>query len=174
MTSHDQVPPIVVIPARPKDRPILENLLELYAREFSEFHEVELSADGRFRYDALPLYWQEADRHPFLIHADRKLAGFALVKKGSEISGDEAVWDMAEFFILREYRGRGVGCAAAHVVWRRFPGRWEVRTMEANQAALPFWQRAVSEFVGAIARPKAVEKNGQTWYVFGFDSVASQ
>ena len=149
----------------------MANLLELYVHDFSAFHDVEVGADGRFGYESLPLYWTNADRHPFLIHADGKLAGFVLLKKGSEFSGDAAVWDVAEFFILRAHRRRGVGCAAAHAVWRRFPGRWEVRVMETNQPALAFWQRTVSEFVGAIARPKALEKTGQSWYVFSFDSV---
>lgn len=171
MSTHEQVPHVTVIPAALEEQPILANLLELYVHDFSEFHYVEVGADGRFGYEPLPLYWQEADRHPFLIHADGKLAGFALVKKGPEISGEESVWDMAEFFVLRRHRRHGVGSTAAHAVWRQFPGRWQVRVIVTNQQALPFWQRAVSEFVGAIARPKTLEKNGQTWYVFSFESA---
>src|SRR5450755_4496148 len=41
---------IEVIPAKPKDEPILANLLELYAHDFSEFHNIDLGADGRFGY----------------------------------------------------------------------------------------------------------------------------
>src|SRR5580704_3818990 len=98
-----------VVPAAPDQAPLLANLLELYAHDFSEFHNVEIGEDGRFGYRALPLYWSEPDRHPFLIMLDSKLAGLALVKKGSDVSGsdvssNEAVWDMAEFFILRAYR----------------------------------------------------------------------
>jgi predicted acetyltransferase len=171
MISHDQAPHVAVIPATSEQAPILANLLELYVHDFSEFHDVEVGADGQFGYQQLPLYWQEADRHPLLIHADGKLAGFALVKKGAENSGEESVWDMAEFFVLRRYRRHGVGCAAAHAVWRQFPGRWQVRMMTANEPALPFWQRTVSEFAGVIARPKTLEKDGQSWYVFSFESA---
>src|SRR5271163_3377003 len=50
-----------------------------------------------FGYKSLPLYWSESNRHPFLIRSHGKLAGLALVKRGSEISDNQEVWDMAEF-----------------------------------------------------------------------------
>ena len=115
-------PHLEVIAAGPEQMPILANLLELYAHDFSEFRNLEIGEDGRFGYRALPLYWSEPDRHPFLLKMAGKLAGLVLVKKGSQVSGDHAVWDMAEFFVLRGCRRRGNGTRAAHEVWRRFPG----------------------------------------------------
>ena len=134
MTSLPEKPllPIEVVPAAPEQEPILANLLELYAHDFSEFTAVALGADGRFGYPRLPLYWTEPDRHPLLVRVEGKWAGFVLVKRGSEVSGDENVWDVAEFFIARGYRRRGIGMKVVHQVWRRFPGQWEVRVMEAN------------------------------------------
>jgi predicted acetyltransferase len=126
-----------VLPALPGELPILANLLELYAHDFSEFHELEMTADGRFGYGDLPLYWSEPDRHAFLLKVDGSLAGFALVKRMSATAGDEIVWDMAEFFVVRGQRRRGIGVEAAKEVWRRFPGRWQVRVMEANVAGAP-------------------------------------
>jgi len=87
---------IEVIPARPEQEPILANLLELYAHDFSEFHDLELGADGRFGYRSLSLYWTEPGRHPFLVRVDGKLAGLVLVKRGSEFSGNQTVWDVSE------------------------------------------------------------------------------
>src|SRR5271169_2382677 len=103
------MPQIDVIPAAPEQEPILANLLELYAHDFSEFYPVELGADGRFGYRHLPLYWSKPGRHPFLIKVDGKLAGLALVTRGSQVSDSESIWDMAEFFIARAYRKRGIG-----------------------------------------------------------------
>ena len=132
--DNEAEPPVnvEVIPATPEQQPILANMLELYAHDFSEFHDIELNPDGRFGYTKLPLYWVEPNRHPFLVMVDHKLAGLVLVKKGSEISGDDTVWDVAEFFVVRRYRRRGIGTEIAHKIWRRFPGRWEVRVMESN------------------------------------------
>ncbi len=161
---------IEVVPAAPEQQPILANLLELYAHDFSEFHGIELAEDGRFGYKSLPLYWSEPDRHPFLVKIDGKLAGFALVKKGSEISGRNDVWDMAEFFLARGYRRRGFGTQIASSIWNQLPGAWEVRVMEANVSALDFWGHAVSNFAGELIQPAEVEKDGERWNLFSFKS----
>lgn len=160
---------IEVIPATAEQEPILANLLELYAHDFSEFSDLELGPDGRFGYRDLWLYWSKPDRHPFLVRIDGRLAGLILVKRGSAISGDQAVWDMAEFFVARGYRRRGVGTKMAHEVWRRLPGRWEVRVMESNSSALLFWERAVTEFADEATPSVRFEKDGKWWRVFTFE-----
>jgi predicted acetyltransferase len=43
------------------------------------------------------------------VKVDDSVAGFVLVKRGSEVSGDQDVWDMAEFFVMREFRRQGIG-----------------------------------------------------------------
>jgi predicted acetyltransferase len=131
---------------------------------------MELGADGRFDYKQLPLYWSDAARHPFLIWIDGKPAGFVLVKSGPQGSNDASVWDMAEFFVLRRWRRHGVGTRVAHEVWRRFPGRWQVRVMEANVAARQFWDRAVSSFLGHARSTVRLEHEGELWQVFSFES----
>jgi predicted acetyltransferase len=152
---------------------ILLNLLELYSHDFSEFCRVDIGEDGRFGYESLPLYWSELDRHSFLIRVDGKLAGLALVKRGSELSGNGAVWDMAEFFVLRRYRRHGIGTHAAHAVWKRFPGPWEVRVMESNSSALLFWERAISDFTREPAPSVYVDKDGRHGLLFSFESGRS-
>src|SRR5258708_5327680 len=99
---------VEIIPALPEQEPILANMLELYAHDFSELIDLKLGADGRFGYKHLPLYWLESNRYPFLIMANNHLAGFALVRRGSEISNDADVLDMAEFFIVRGSRRLGL------------------------------------------------------------------
>lgn len=167
MITHQK---IELAPATRKQQPILANLLELYIHEFSEFLDIDIGPDGRFGYKHLPLYWTEPTRQPFLIRIDGKLAGFAFVKQGSAISGKETVWDMAEFFILRGHRRRGIGTKVAHNVWNLFPGQWEVRVMESNVQAHPFWTRAISSFTGKPISPASMEKDGQLWRVFSFES----
>ena len=164
---------IEVIPATPEQEPVLANLLELYAHDFSEFQNLALGEDGRFGYPNLPLYWSEPNRHPFLIRMDGNLAGLALVKYGSEVSGDDAIWDMVEFFVVRGYRRRGLGTEIASQVWSRFPGSWKVRVMESNRAAHAFWGRAIEAFTGSPIQSVRVERNGKRWHVFSFDSSCS-
>jgi len=161
---------VEVAAATADQEPILANLIELYAHDFSEIADLRLDSSGRFGYAALPLYWQESNRYPFLVKVDGALGGFVLVKRGSEVSADESVWDVAEFFILRGYRRRGIGIRAAHEVWRKFPGPWEVRVSQRNQAARAFWSGAVAAFVGATVEASVREAGGKRWHVFSFDT----
>lgn len=161
---------VELVPALPEQEPILANLLELYGHDFSEFVDLKLGADGRFGYEHLPLYWSEPGRHPFLVVADGHLAGFVFVRRGSEISNDAEVWDVAEFFIVRGFRRLGVGTRAAHEIWKRFPGRWEVRVIDRNQRAKEFWQSAINEFLGRTVEPFTPAKDGGVWHVFSFES----
>jgi predicted acetyltransferase len=169
-TPDDLSPHIELIPATREQEPVLANLLELYAHDFSEFHDVEIGPDGRFGYASLPLYWTDPARHPFLAMVDGRLAGFVLVKQGSEMTGNTAAWDIAEFFVLRAYRRRGIGTRLAHQVWSRFPGPWEVRIMPSNAAAHHFWARAVAKFTGSAVHPVLIEKGDQAWRLFSFES----
>src|SRR6185436_3549414 len=126
---------VEIISALEEQEPILANLLELYAHDFSEFIDLKLGADGRFGYKHLSLYWKEPDRYPFLIIAEGHFAGFVFVRRGSEISNDADVWDMAEFFIVRGFRRLGLGMKVAQEIWKKFPGKWEVRVIDRNQKA---------------------------------------
>jgi len=170
-SAHSPLPVVEVVRATVEDEPVLANLLELYAHDFSELIDLTLGPNGRFGYPRLALYWREEDRRfAFLLRADDQLAGFALVTRGSEISGDPDVWDMSEFFVARGLRKRGIGAAAAHEVWRRFPGRWEIRVMEKNLAARAFWAAAVAGFIHAPAVAFFAETEDQRWEVFSFRS----
>jgi predicted acetyltransferase len=161
---------VELIPAERDEESILANLLELYIHDFSEFNNCEIGGNGRFGYGSLPLYWSEPDRHPFLVRTNGKLAGLVLVTRWPSISGDWPVWDMAEFFILRGYRRCGIGTSVAHQVWKTLPGRWEVRVMESNAPAQHFWAQAVSTFMGEAVNPVHVERGGQCWRLFSFQS----
>lgn len=165
---------IELIRAGTEHEPIVANLLQLYAHDFSEFHNVLLGTDGRFVYKDLPLYFREPTRNAFLVKHEGKWAGFVLVQRGSQISDDAGVWDMTEFFVLRAYRRRRIGTEIAHEVWRNFPGKWEVRVMEANLPAKQFWKRALKRYTGAEIASVRLEKDGSFWQVFSFYSSASR
>jgi predicted acetyltransferase len=165
---------VEVVPALLEQQPVLANLFQLYAHDFMDFCDLELDSDGRFSYKNLPLYWSDPRRHPFLLRIDGRLAGFVLVKRGSEVSGNAAAWDVAEFFVLRSFRRRGIGAQVAHQVWERFPGTWEVRVMEANVSALHFWEHTIATFTGKPANTIPVEHDGEPWKLFSFESKTVQ
>jgi predicted acetyltransferase len=164
---------VQIVPALQEHQPILANMLELYAHDFSEFIDLKLGPDGRFGYNRLPLYWKESNRHPFIIIADGDLAGFVFVSKGSAISNDPDIWDMAEFFIVRGLRRLGLGMKAAQQIWKKFPGKWEVRVIERNQKARQFWECAINHFIGQTIEPISLDKDGKSWHIFSFESKSA-
>jgi predicted acetyltransferase len=135
--EHDPMTIAVrVVPATIDDKPTVLELLQLYMYDFSEFQGWDLADRGRYEHRSFDNWWTDADRHPFLIRADGRLAGMAMVQAG-------APHDMAEFFVLRKYRRDGVGSRAARTVFAMFPGEWQVRQIAANTGATAFWRRII-------------------------------
>ena len=56
------------------------------------------------------------------------------------------VLEMTELFVLRRFRRRGAGRAAAFAAFDLFTGAWEVRQREENPDATAFWRRAIGEY----------------------------
>ena len=152
------------------EQPTVANLLELYVYDFSALVDLRIGNDGRFGYPDLDLYWADSNHHPFLIRVNGGLTGLALVREDPESANEARSWDMTEFFVLRSFRDCGVGTQAAIAVWRMFPGRWQVRVMRKNEAALGFWRRSISLFAGERVSSSQVQKNHEPWEVFYFDS----
>lgn len=147
--------------AGPDERPLLENLLQLYMYDFSEFAGGTVRRDGRFPYhDDFGERWGRPWFHPFVLEVldedprDRvsewRPAGFALVANASNFGGPVGTdqWLMDDFFVMRKYRRSGVGTMLARYCFERFRGRWEVAEMPQNTAAQSFWRRVVGEYTG--------------------------
>ncbi len=163
---------VVLDQAAASDAKLLSNLLELYIHDLSAaFPGIELGPDGRFGYPKLPLYWSEPDRRfAYLIRCDGRVAGFALVTRGSPAVPDPPVLDIAEFFVLRSYRRSGVGRRAALLLWKRLPGKWTVRVSEGNSAALLFWPGVIAAFTNNAAIESKAPGKPNAWRVFSFES----
>ena len=137
---------ITVASADAADEPVLRNLVQLYAYDFAEFMDWDLPDSGRYRDTAIDGCFDGAHRHPFLIRVDGRLAGFAIVDLRSRLTGEDGIRDVAEFFVTRKYRGRGVGNTAAQALFQRFGGRWEVRQTAQNTGALAFWRKVITRY----------------------------
>lgn len=135
-----------VLKATLQDKSILRNLLALYLYDFSEIEGGDVDASGLFGYRYLDRYWTEPGRQPFLVKVDGMLAGFVLVSQYHHVFGDENTMTIAEFFIMRKYRGRGIGTHVAIRVFDLFPGKWEVRQTAKNLGAQAFWRKVVSKY----------------------------
>ena len=155
------------------DGPLLSNLLELYIHDVSAlFVDVQLGSDGRFGYPNLAAYLSgSSERLGFLIRSEQLVAGFALVTRGSPVAKDASLFDVAEYFVLRRFRRRGVGRAAAGLLWDRLPGAWTVRVADVNPAAVAFWRRVVTSYTNNSATESERRDGSKNWVVFSFDNT---
>jgi predicted acetyltransferase len=135
---------IEVIEATREQIPILQNLGHSYVYDLSELTGWSCNPDGLFgcRDDE---FWF-GDTHHFLVRVGGEIAGFACVNR--EVNDARSDWDVAEFFILRKFRGKGVGKYVARWLFDRFPGHWEVGQMLPNTPAIAFWDKVVAEYTG--------------------------
>ena len=129
-----------------KDASLIQNLMQLYTHDFSEFWagttRGDLDAAGRFAPYPLDDYWSRPNWSAALIRCQGKLAGFALINDATH-TGLPAGRNIAEFFIVRKYRGNGIGRNAAEILFSRHPGSWEVAVARRNTRALQFWRRII-------------------------------
>lgn len=142
--------------------PILQNLFELYAHDFSEHVPLELQPNGRFDIHIDERWWTDG-HYPFFIRCHDKLCGFALVRRGSKLTGALDVMDVAEFFVVRGARRKKIGATVARQLFAIFPGRWEIRVRQTNAAAFEFWSRAAEQCLGRRAEITPVSVEGVAW-----------
>jgi predicted acetyltransferase len=148
---------IELSPATIDEAAIVANLFHYYVYDFSEFGDLDVGADGRFVVPPLDAWWSDAWRHPYLVRVDGRVAGFALVQQRSRLTGDERTWDVAEFFVMRKYRRRGVGTAAATRLFDSHRGQWEVRERASNLAAIAFWRGVIAAYTNGTFRETLVD-----------------
>jgi predicted acetyltransferase len=155
------MPTISLSPAAKAETAALENLVQLYVYDWSELRPLDVAGDGRFHDLSVDAYFEDDWRHPLLLRVDGRLAGFALVSERSRLTGAAGVFDMAEFFVMRRYRRKGVGLAAATAAFDRFKGPWEIRQQDDNVAATAFWRRAIDRYTRGSYRE--VRWNDDAW-----------
>jgi predicted acetyltransferase len=149
---------IEIVEALERDEAVIRNLFPLYIHDLSEFMAWDVPDDGLFAAsDLLVQYWGRKPRDPrfrwgeglrgfpFIVRVDGKLAGFVLIR---EMGKAPDLYDVGEFFILRKFRGKGVGKGVAHRVFDMFRGDWQVRELLENTPAQAFWRRIIGEYTG--------------------------
>src|ERR1700689_4612754 len=79
---------------------------------------------------------------------------------GAEASPSAASeYSMAEFFVARPWRRRGIGAQAVRLLLDRFTGQWLITEDPMNSAAGKFWRRVVYAYTGSKYQERIV--NGE-------------
>lgn len=131
--------------ATPADRPALQRMLELYQHDLSDLWDQDIDEHGEYGY-ALDLYGQRPGCRAYVVCVAGRYAGFALVTPDVILPGGDH-W-MAQFFIMKKYRRRGIGEAVATRLFDAWPGRWQVGQMPLNRPAVAFWRGTIGRYTG--------------------------
>lgn len=150
------------------DRELIRRMMELYLYDFSEFEGDDLDEHGLYGFPYLDYFWHEPTHAAYIVTVDQRLAGFALIDNRMAIEGNER--SMAEFFVLRKYRRRGVGAAAATRIFAELPGAWEVRVVPENLPAQAFWRTVISGYTAGHYTEVALDSDTWTGPAFCFDN----
>jgi len=149
VTMEAEAKVVTVREAGASERRLIECLIQFYTYELASIEppcsiQLEFGEEDCYPPVAdLDRYWRLEGFHPLLIRVEERLAGLALINTHSR-RGEKVEFNMAEFFIAREHRRRGVATEAARLILAQFPGRWEVAVAEHNVAAKMFWSRTLA------------------------------
>lgn len=123
------------------DKSIIRNLLQKYLKELSQFDVASQSDDEVSEYEYLDDYWTSDNRYPFLIIVKDDIVGFSFVRKL-----ENNTFQIAEFYILPDYRGKCIGSRSAVQIFNQFKGVWHVAQGEKNIPAQKFWRSVIHKY----------------------------
>ncbi len=141
-----------------KDSDILSQLLYEYQRELLPYSGNSPNEIKTYKY--LPDYFTDSERAAFFIMVNHEIGGFVLVNTLT-ITQIQA-HSIAEFYVAPTFRQNGVGERAAALTFAKFPGRWEVAQMEANDLATRFWRKVINKITQG--QFKEVALNTEVWH----------
>lgn len=144
---------VTLVAAPLDDYPTIQNMGRFYVYDMSEFMGDEpgwqMPENGLYECIDFKKYWQTDEAFPFMIRYKGELAGFVIVdKKGSD---DKIDFNMAQFYIIRKFKGKGLGKFVAHHCFNMFRGTWEVMVMPHNRGAYQFWKKTISSYTNDTA-----------------------
>lgn len=128
-----------------EEKEVLNNLLEKYYYEFSQYDKIPFNNNGLFNYRYLNSYWTDDGRFAYFIFADNKLEGFALINKHPECDR-QIDWAVAEFFVSYNYRNSGVATMIMDKIFAIHKGYWHIKYHSANIASVKLWNKIAKKY----------------------------
>ena len=130
-------------PAGKPDYQCIENLMQFYNYDFTDWIPLPFGQDGFFAIRPKLDYLSNPTTIPFVILVDGEIAGFVTVD--DEVNAAGAKYNIGYFFVARRFRGAGVGTHVVRDLLSRFPGPWQIWHVRENLGAAAFWGRVVPQ-----------------------------
>jgi predicted acetyltransferase len=148
MTSQKNNLVPILVPATMDDYPTIQNMARFYVYDMTRLcgflsEDWHCPKDGLYESFDFKIYFEAADRFPFLVKIDDELAGFVLINKvGTTPTTD---WNMGELFILAKFQGKGIAQQVTKILWQKFPGIWEALVIPEMKYSLNFTRKTINQ-----------------------------
>ncbi|PEJ60667.1 GNAT family N-acetyltransferase [Bacillus sp. AFS002410] len=134
---------INIIKVKKEEESILHNLMQFYIYEFTKYlSDLKLGQSGTYHKFNLEKYWVNQNYHALFIKHKDELIGFALIESLTETASNQ----VEEFFIIKKYKGNGIGKKVAIELFNMFPGKWSISQIEKNEPAKAFWRNVIRSY----------------------------
>lgn len=155
-------------PAQRDELECIENLMQFFMYEFSEWLPIKLGRHGLFAIQEKTAYWRKPATRPMLIRVDGELAGFAIVDDA--VHFPEVQYNLGYFFVIRRFRGRGIGKQVVTHLLTQLPGQWQIFHIDDNQPARAFWARVVPDLSSGTFSCQPITADGYPCTLYTFHS----
>ena len=94
-------------------------------------------------------YLEDPDFDCYLLKVKEEWAGFAIVKKNLQLESSDhesQVSQMAEFFLVRKFRRKGIAKVIVFRIFDSYPGKWVVEVWPENRVACSFWNSTITQY----------------------------
>jgi predicted acetyltransferase len=134
---------VTLAPVLIPEKAALREVFDPYLIAHADVVDPERAYGDPTLYEHFDAYWVEPERRPFWILHDGARAGFVLINRWAP-SGQAIDHAIAEFCVLSDARGNGVGQAAVNAALLAYPGQWELQVYRATLPAFAFWPKALA------------------------------
>jgi len=134
-----------LIEINPQQDAVLRQLGQFYFYDFSEIEGDWVDENGRFTEINTERFWTLPGARAFLCRVDGHWAGFAMISQRSFLVDVPQANVVEEFFVMRQYRRRGVGIGMANRLFDLVSGEWHLAQTPNNDKARKFWHQVVRQ-----------------------------
>jgi len=134
-----------------EDKKLVENILQKYLYEMTEYYENNMDEIGNFDYKYLPYYFENKARQIFLAYENQILLGFAFINTHSFTASpvDNCI---AEFCIFPSFRKNGKGGEFLEKIFEFRQGSYQLKFSEKNEKGAHFWRKVKEKYNGTLHR----------------------
>ena len=119
------------------------NLFQLYLYDLSKYNKnIEIEENGLYPAPWIDKEWDMPEFIPLRIEQNHNTCGFILLSK-KPYSKPGTEFCIQEFFILREFRNKGIGQASIEQLFNKYSGSYSMLVIKHNIPAKLFWEKVL-------------------------------